>query len=169
MAIFKGPVLKHLKDAREHIRKEWGGNRELDCRMAYALGMDWPWRGDEDGSNWRGWVEKKGYVGAWAFDHVLGTDRVPCFTTSLDDIFWAMHKFARADEIKLACDPSGVGARCGRWRLSDDDGPQFWPLGEVVHATPELAFCEALLACLIHEIETGPEMVKLGYVVRAKS
>lgn len=165
MPIFRPLNLDQLKEGVESIRRVWSGDRELDCRIAYALGMDWiiPEHVETGAESWRKHVETHGFEGAWVSAHAFSNDTVPCFTSDLNIVFWAMHHFARADEIKLAVDPSGIGARVGRWRLNCDDGPQWWPLGEASHAGVELAFMEALLLCLIHEIETGPEMVAKGY------
>lgn len=79
---------------KERIEKASVGSRELDCRIAYALGMNWQnpaWPND-----WRHHVETHGYDAAWTSDHVYrggyasppkenySGSLVPDFTASLD-------------------------------------------------------------------------------------
>jgi len=118
------PDVELLRDALHRVNSVWEGTREIDCRIAYALGMDWcnaAWAYSGTKS-WRDHVEKFGYEQAWHNDHVYGReDGVPHFTTSIDAAY-SLNNMTKPflDTISLDCDPSGFGAKVGSWNLSEN-------------------------------------------------
>ena len=111
-----------------------GPDRELDCRIAFALGHNWF---GEDDFNWTDAIARDGYAGAWTYEQVFN-DPVPAYTASYDAV---QHEISRimpeADQISWSCDPSGCGASVGKWHLScpvDEDiekhQPYIWPHGK---------------------------------------
>lgn len=118
------PNIELLRDVLHRVNSVWEGTRELDARIAYAVGMEWcdsAWAYSGTKS-WRDHVEKHGYVGCWNNDHVYGReDGVPFFTTSKDAAFKLLHDvLPHHDTIGMDCDPSGFGAYVGNWSLSEN-------------------------------------------------
>lgn len=111
-----------------------GPDRELDCRVAFALGHDWL---GEDDFNWTDAVARDGYAGAWTYEQVWN-DPVPSYTASYDAVQQEISQIMpEADQISWSCDPSGCGASVGKWHLScpvDEDiekhQPYIWPHGK---------------------------------------
>lgn len=111
-----------------------GPDRELDCRIAFALGRNW--LGNDD-FNWTDAVARDGYAGAWAYEQVLN-DPVPTYTASYDAVQNEISQIMpEADQISWSCDPSGCGASVGVWHLScpvdqeiEKHQPYIWPHGK---------------------------------------
>lgn len=143
-----------LRDVLHRVRSVWGGSRELDCRLAYALGLEWknPWL---DEPSWRTHVEAHGYDCAWVTDHVLNNLRgVPYYSTSMDACFDLRWKLLPGhDYYKLDGDPSGFGAEVGNWFLTENEMHDY---AKSEGASPELAFLGAILIAYIgRETNTG--------------
>ena len=138
----------------------WEGGRELDCRIAYAVGMDWcdPAWAYSGTSSWRDHIYKFGYDGAWNNDHVYGReDGVPHFTTSLDAGRFLHYKvLPHHDFLSLDSDPSGFGCEIGNWFLGENVLVNY---GKSSCATLELAYIAAILQAL-HSKVSGEESIK---------
>lgn len=156
MPLFERPSIESLIDCIKRL-DSWdttGPDRELDCRIAYALGHEW-WGGFN--VSWRWMVENNGFVGAWAFDPVFDKNSVPRFTSSYDVVQDSISEIMpEADQISWSCDPSGCGASVGVWHLTcpvdkdiEEHQPYIWPHGKGyansgLHAMLR-AFLEAVL------------------------
>ena len=148
--IHERPNVEHLIDCIKRL-DSWectGPDRELDCRIAYALGRDW--------SGWRIQCANDGFQNAWLFEPVFD-GRVPCYTASHDAVMAEIALvMPEADQISWSCDPSGCGASVGVWHLScpvdadiEEHQPYIWPHGKGyansgLHAMLR-AFLEAVL------------------------
>lgn len=124
------PNIERLTDCINRL-DSWdctGPDRELDCRIAYALGREW--------TGWRALCENEGFDGAWLFEPVFD-GVVPRYTSSYDAIMEEISLvMPEADQMSWTCDPSGCGATVGVWNLSsptgnqEDHQPFIWPLGK---------------------------------------
>ncbi len=134
--ILRNPEISSLIDCIKRL-DSWdctGPDRELDCRIAFALGHDW--LGDDD-FNWTDEVNTKGFEGAWAYPQVFNNP-VPRYTASYDDVHDEIAQtMPEADQISWSCDPSGCGASVGVWHLStpvdpdiEEHQPYIWPHGK---------------------------------------
>ncbi len=155
--IFVEPLPAELKAARNKVWGVWEGGRELDCRVAYALGMQWidPAWAFSGTTDWRDHVEKNGYEGAWNNDHVYGRDDgVPHLTTSLDAIrtlHWTI--LPSHDYLNINADPSGFGCEIGNWFLSENILVDH---AKASAASLELAYLAAVLTAYLGKItDTG--------------
>lgn len=151
------PNVEHLIDCIKRL-DSWecaGPNRELDCRIAYALGHDW--------TDWRDLCESEGFQGAWLFESVFD-GRVARYTASHDDVMAEIALIMpEADQISWSCDPSGCGASVGVWHLScpvdreiEDHQPYIWPHGKGYSNSGLHAMLRAFLEAVLQR-ERGDE------------
>jgi hypothetical protein len=158
--IYLQPDPQILKDTTKLVGNAWGGNRELDCRVAYALGMDWV---DDRLSlkSWRNHVDLNGFDLAWMSDHVFHrTQGVPYFTTNMDECFtlkWRL--LPHHDYFSIDGDPSGFGAEIGNWLLTTNTLHDY---AKASGATPELAFLVAILKAYYGKITETGESKSMG-------
>jgi hypothetical protein len=151
------PDIDLLRDALDRVNSVWDGDRELDCRIAYAVGMNWcdPHWAYSGTSSWRDHVEKNGYISAWNNDHVFDReDGVPLFSTNLDAGFKLLQTvLPHHDTININCDPSGFGANVGNWYIGEN---KMYDYAESSCASFPLAFVSAILKAYIGKLtDTG--------------
>jgi hypothetical protein len=149
-----------LKDVLSRVIKGWGeGSRELDCRVCFALGMDWidPNFINPETSSWRNHIEKHGYVASWASDHVYNSD-IPKVTTSIDAVYSLISEYLpQHDAIGIDRDPSGMGAYLGNWALSHPNGATIVEYSKMSHGSEVMALLAAFLTVIINIITDKSE------------
>lgn len=134
-----------------------GPDKELDCRIAFALGHDW----FDDDNSWRDQVQRDGFHAAWTLPQVWGRDFIPRYTSSYDAVLDEItNVMPEADQINWSCDPSGCGAAVGVWRLSvpvsedENHQPYIWPHGKGYANSGLHAMLRAFLQAVLQR-ETG--------------
>ncbi len=136
MTIRHDPIVENLIDCIKRL-DSWdttGPDRELDCRIAFALGHDWY----EASVSWRDTVVEEGFTAAWSFPMVFDHAAIPLYTASYDAVQTEIaNVMPEADQISWSCDPSGCGASVGVWHLScpvdkeiEEHQPYIWPHGK---------------------------------------
>jgi hypothetical protein len=162
--------LEVLKDAFTRLDSVWDSSRELDCRICYALGLNWvDSRMSSNGeTSWRHHIERNGYKAAWVNSHVLSYDDVPRITSDLSAAYRMLHLVLPShDDISISRDPSGVGAVIGNWYLSHPDGPTIMEYANVVHCLEPMALMSAILKVVIG-IKSGASETDTQYRERTK-
>jgi len=139
-----------LQTLKQRVERASGGDRELDCRIAYALGMNWcnpKWSNSLH--DWRQHIETHGFEAAWTSDHVYrngydapptedyGGSLVPNYTTSIDAALALVERLLPGWSWRIGNRPGG-----GAWVLLGTSRQ------EHLGATPALALLSALLAAL---------------------
>jgi hypothetical protein len=152
--------IENLRAVLILVRGGWGeGGRELDCRVCYALGMNWinPEYTDSGAISWRGHINKFGFTAAWVSDHVYDYD-IPRVTTSLDAVYKLISNYLpHHDAIGVDRDPSGMGGYVGNWALSHPEGPQIMEYARASHGTEVMALLTAFLTALINKLADTSE------------
>ena len=135
MTLHYRPNIENLSDCIKRL-DSWdatGPDRELDCRIAYALGRDW-W---SDRGWWRALCDRDGFEEAWSYEPVWDRNVLFNYTSSYDAVVREIGEvMPEADQISWSCDPSGCGASVGVWHLSapvtelEEHQPYIWPHGK---------------------------------------
>lgn len=137
MTLYNQPDVDGLVDCIKRL-DSWdttGPDRELDCRIALALGHDWY---DRDNNSWSEDIRAQGFSGAWSYEPVFNGNLVPRYTASYDVVLAEISSIMpEADQVSWSCDPSGCGASVGVWHLScpidkefEEHQPYIWPHGK---------------------------------------